>query len=102
MPSLQFGPIAQLVEQLAFNQWVAGSSPARLTTLFKRLPANPLALISIESYLRLAINPSSKLFNIEQTRVDILVYIRDRSKPNRTSKNVNRWVGLGQDNLRRG
>jgi hypothetical protein len=26
------GPIAQLVEQLAFNQWVAGSSPARLTT----------------------------------------------------------------------
>ncbi len=25
------GPIAQLVEQLAFNQWVAGSSPARLT-----------------------------------------------------------------------
>ena len=27
------GPIAQLVEQLAFNQWVAGSSPARLTTI---------------------------------------------------------------------
>jgi hypothetical protein len=26
------GPIAQSVEQLAFNQWVAGSSPARLTT----------------------------------------------------------------------
>jgi hypothetical protein len=26
------GPIAQLVEQLAFNQWVAGSSPARLTS----------------------------------------------------------------------
>ena len=25
-----YGPIAQLVEQLAFNQWVAGSSPARL------------------------------------------------------------------------
>ncbi len=27
------GPIAQSVEQLAFNQWVAGSSPARLTTI---------------------------------------------------------------------
>src|SRR5690349_2343247 len=27
-----YGPIAQLVEQLAFNQWVAGSSPARLIT----------------------------------------------------------------------
>jgi hypothetical protein len=25
-----YGPIAQSVEQLAFNQWVAGSSPARL------------------------------------------------------------------------
>jgi uncharacterized protein (TIGR03067 family) len=30
------GPIAQSVEQLAFNQWVAGSSPARLTTFLKR------------------------------------------------------------------
>ena len=27
------GPLAQLVEQLTFNQWVAGSNPARLTTL---------------------------------------------------------------------
>lgn len=27
------GPIAQSVEQLAFNQWVAGSSPARLKFL---------------------------------------------------------------------
>ena len=31
-----YGPIAQLVEQLAFNQWVAGSSPARLTTFRKQ------------------------------------------------------------------
>ena len=29
------GPIAQSVEQLAFNQWVAGSSPARLTNKIK-------------------------------------------------------------------
>jgi hypothetical protein len=28
----QSGPLAQLVEQLTFNQWVAGSNPARLTT----------------------------------------------------------------------
>ena len=27
------GPLAQLVEQLTFNQWVAGSNPARLTIL---------------------------------------------------------------------
>ena len=26
------GPVAQLVEQLTFNQWVAGSNPAGLTT----------------------------------------------------------------------
>ena len=32
-----YGPIAQLVEQLAFNQWVAGSSPARLTTRINEL-----------------------------------------------------------------
>ena len=29
------GPVAQLVEQLTFNQWVAGSNPARLTTFSK-------------------------------------------------------------------
>jgi hypothetical protein len=27
-----YGPLAQVVEQLAFNQRVAGSSPARLTS----------------------------------------------------------------------
>ena len=33
------GPIAQSVEQLAFNQWVAGSSPARLTSNSNNLRA---------------------------------------------------------------
>src|SRR5690606_41814927 len=28
------GPVAQLVEQLTFNQWVTGSNPVGLTTLF--------------------------------------------------------------------
>ncbi len=32
MEGLKSGPLAQLVEQLTFNQWVAGSNPARLTT----------------------------------------------------------------------
>ena len=42
------GPIAQSVEQLAFNQWVAGSSPARLINLIKqlRLPIGVAFLIS--------------------------------------------------------
>ncbi len=35
--STQSGPLAQLVEQLTFNQWVAGSNPARLTTEIKGL-----------------------------------------------------------------
>lgn len=34
------GPLAQLVEQLTFNQRVAGSNPARLTTL-------PLLLVKL-------------------------------------------------------
>ena len=29
------GPLAQLVEQLTFNQWVTGSNPVRLTTFTK-------------------------------------------------------------------
>ncbi len=30
------GPLAQLVEQLTFNQWVTGSNPVRLTILSPR------------------------------------------------------------------
>ena len=29
-----FGPLAQLVEQFPFKEWVAGSNPARLTIKF--------------------------------------------------------------------
>jgi hypothetical protein len=28
------GPVAQVVEQLTFNQWVEGSNPSGLTTIF--------------------------------------------------------------------
>ena len=31
------GPLAQLVEQLTFNQWVTGSNPVRLTTKINNL-----------------------------------------------------------------
>ena len=31
------GPVAQLVEQLTFNQWVTGSNPVGLTIIFKGL-----------------------------------------------------------------
>jgi hypothetical protein len=34
LPGVLSGPLAQLVEQLTLNQRVAGSSPARLTTIF--------------------------------------------------------------------
>ena len=38
------GPLAQLVEQLTFNQWVTGSNPVRLTTKI-----NDLAEIILKS-----------------------------------------------------
>ena len=34
------GPLAQLVEQLTFNQWVTGSNPVRLTTKINNLAEN--------------------------------------------------------------
>ena len=34
------GPLAQLVEQLTFNQWVTGSNPVRLTTKINDLAEN--------------------------------------------------------------
>ena len=34
--SWRYGPLAQLVEQLTFNQLVAGSTPAGLTKVFYR------------------------------------------------------------------
>ena len=33
-------PIAQLIEQLTFNQWVTGSNPVRLTTKINDLAEN--------------------------------------------------------------
>jgi hypothetical protein len=39
------GPLAQLVEQLTFNQWVTGSNPVRLTTNFKGLAKTTLSLL---------------------------------------------------------
>ena len=34
------GPVAQLVEQLTFNQWVTGSNPVGLTIYTKSLAQN--------------------------------------------------------------
>jgi hypothetical protein len=39
------GPLAQLVEQLTFNQWVAGSNPARLTTVPKNVNENSTDIV---------------------------------------------------------
>ena len=38
------GPLAQLVEQLTFNQWVTGSNPVRLTTEINNLAGSGLAV----------------------------------------------------------
>ena len=39
------GPLAQLVEQLTFNQWVTGSNPVRLTTEINDLAGFGVSLI---------------------------------------------------------
>ena len=39
------GPLAQLVEQLTFNQWVTGSNPVRLTTNTKSLAGLVLSFL---------------------------------------------------------
>ena len=40
------GPLAQLVEQFPFKEWVAGSSPARLTTIKTTLLVDNLILLN--------------------------------------------------------
>ena len=42
------GPVAQLVEQLTFNQWVTGSNPVGLTIISKGLAENPKLLVFIQ------------------------------------------------------
>ena len=45
-PAVLSGPLAQLVEQLTFNQWVAGSNPARLTTVINYKVTRNLSLLA--------------------------------------------------------
>jgi hypothetical protein len=45
------GPLAQLVEQLTFNQWVTGSNPVRLTTDINDLAVFGSFLTSLKSVL---------------------------------------------------
>ena len=42
------GPLAQLVEQLTFNQWVTGSNPVRLTTDINDLVGFQVELLFIQ------------------------------------------------------
>ena len=42
---IDHGPLAQLVEQLAFNQLVAGSNPARPTIILRSLADRQLKLV---------------------------------------------------------
>ena len=42
------GPLAQLVEQLTFNQWVTGSNPVRLTTEINDLAGFQVELLFIQ------------------------------------------------------
>ena len=42
------GPVAQLVEQLTFNQWVTGSNPVGLTNISKGLAENAGPFVFIQ------------------------------------------------------
>ena len=55
------GPLAQLVEQLTFNQWVAGSNPARLTT-YQRCDELPSLTILIMLLVILVTNFGFSVF----------------------------------------
>ena len=40
---MEFGRVAQLVEQVTFNHWVTGSNPVALTILYGSKPLKALA-----------------------------------------------------------
>ena len=76
--SFESGPIAQLVEQLTLNQRVAGSIPARLTTIsiaeshqtggFSSLGADPMGTCWIPRLPRIIIVSPSALVNESEVR----------------------------------
>ena len=71
------GPVAQLVEQLTFNQWVTGSNPVGLTMFYKSAIVDPgqcpgIALLqrvaSANKYLeRVVMTPPSALAALDGT-----------------------------------
>lgn len=46
------GPIAQSVEQMAFNHWVEGSSPSRITIYFNEKRAIIMVALFLYEYQR--------------------------------------------------
>ena len=50
--SWRYGPLAQLVEQLTFNQLVAGSTPAGLTKVFKAKYSHSKPLLNFLIFLK--------------------------------------------------
>ena len=56
------GPLAQLVEQLTFNQWVTGSNPVRLTTVFNDLVEMYAVRMSLGATLGLLIVKFSEYY----------------------------------------
>ena len=54
--TISCGPLAQLVEQFPFKEWVVGSSPTRLTTnhwvgklIFQKLVIQNIDVVKLES-----------------------------------------------------
>src|SRR5215813_13281231 len=84
------GPLAQLVEQLAFNQWVAGSSPARLINVFNHLQgrSNPAFSSYPHSY-----PPSADERAGGNSDISIPAFIRaSLNEDEKSSSSANLWA----------
>ena len=66
------GPLAQLVEQLTFNQWVTGSNPVRLTT------KQELCEYDAEPFIFRTIYCKNKSFFKHRLPILVLTNLRDK------------------------
>ena len=64
------GQLAQLVEQLTFNQWVTGSNPVRLTTIFNDLEPSKRLTDYIRATLGLLFLLGSVVYGVGGQKLD--------------------------------
>ena len=68
-----YGPLAQLVEQFPFKEWVAGSNPAGLTIFMKKTTIKNVSSGIVKNCDILTINNNFLEVVIENTTIKILL-----------------------------